>query len=206
MHPGNLEEDVNKQEETILARCWTELFPLEPIPKVLSQPCCAQFAISKDRIRSLPLARYVFFRDWVLKTPLSDYISGRVWEYVWQFVFTGQHVVCPAEHVCYCDGYGVCFGGEKEYRAYYHRLSQIGSLEEELREWQEMKEVFEQASSEERESLTNPETGLDLELEGMIKGLRTWCDQRKEEAMQHGDVAINRALEAGREWTDGDGF
>ena len=180
MHPGNLEEDVNKQEETILARSWSEIFPLDPIPKVLAQPCCAQFAISKDRIRSLPLARYVFFRDWLLRTPLSDYISGRVWEYLWQYIFTGEHVVCPAEHVCYCDGYGVCFGGEKEYRAYYHRARELGELEEELNRWNEKQDAFSNASAEEQEGLLHPEAGLDLELAGKIKALRAWCDERKE--------------------------
>ena len=83
------------------------------MPKVLAQPCCAQFAISKGRILSIPLKRFIAYRDWLLRTPLSDYISGRVWEYIWQFVFTGNHTVCPMMHICYCDGYGFCFGGEK---------------------------------------------------------------------------------------------
>jgi hypothetical protein len=214
MHPGTLEEDINKQEETMVAKSWSEIFPLDPMPNVLAQPCCAQFAISKDRIRSIPLARFVFYRDWLLRTNLSDYISGRVWEYVWQFVFTGKNVVCPKENVCYCDGFGVCLGGEDEYNAYYTGCSEIRSLEEELEDWRrrdmEIKLLTEGDMSEERNGLgveiQKPEVGKDLELEGRINGLKAWCAQKRQKAKEYGDVAANRAKEAGREWKDGDGF
>jgi hypothetical protein len=210
MHPGTIEEDVNKKEETQLAQSWAELFPLDPIPSVLAQPCCAQFAISRSRIRSLPLARYVFFRDWLLRTSLSDYISGRVWEYVWQFVFTGKNVVCPKEHVCYCDGFGVCFGGEEEYDAYYRKNEERVGLEKELNKWREdgerIRQLQEEGKIDEAREIEEPEVGRDLELEGRIKGLQAWCDERTQRAKEHGDVAMHRAAEAGREWRDGDGF
>jgi hypothetical protein len=210
MHPGTVEEDINKQEETMLARSWSELFPLDPIPNVLAQPCCAQFAISKDRIRSLPLARYVFYRDWLLRTSLSDYLSGRVWEYVWQFVFTGQIVVCPKEHVCYCDGFGVCFGGEAEYEHYYERQRERGRLEDELKIWNEQKIIWEETTPEQRDQMAErpeqPEVGKDIELRGRISALNAWLEEKREKAKQHGDVAMNRAQEAGRPWEDGDGF
>jgi hypothetical protein len=119
IHPGAIEEDMNKQEESLMARSWTELFPDNPIPQVLAQPCCGQFAVSRNRIRSLPLARYVFYRDWLLRTNLSDYSSGRIWEYIWQFVFTRHNVVCPKEHIYYYDGFGVCFGSEEAYEEYW---------------------------------------------------------------------------------------
>jgi hypothetical protein len=210
MHPGTIEEDANKQEETMLAKCWTKLFPLDPSPQVLAQPCCAQFAISRDRIRSLPLARYVYYRDWLLRTSLSDFISGRVWEYVWQFVFTGQNVICPKEHVCYCDGFGVCFGGEDEYDAFYKKKREKDALEDELRKWREederIRHLREEGMEEELKSTSVPEVGMNLELEGRIRGLQAWCDKRKQLAKEHGDVAMNRAKEAGRTWQDGDGF
>jgi hypothetical protein len=210
MHPGTVEEDINKQEETMLARSWSELFPLDPIPSVLAQPCCAQFAISKDRIRSLPLARYVFYRDWLLRTSLSDYLSGRVWEYIWQFVFTGQIVVCPKEHVCYCDGFGVCFGGEAEYEHYYERHGERGRLEDELRIWNEQKTIWEETTPEQRDQMAErpeqPEVGKDIELQGRMSALDAWLEEKREKAKQHGDVAMNRAQEAGRPWKDGDGF
>jgi hypothetical protein len=210
MHPGTVEEDINKKEESILGTVWSELFPLDPIPSVLAQPCCAQFAISGDRIRSLPLARYVFFRDWLLGTALSDYISGRVWEYIWQFVFTGNNVLCPREHICYCDGFGICFGGEEEYAAYWRMNGQKVTLEEELSNWRKDSEriqsLGEEGKSDEAGEIKEPEIGRDLELETRIKRLQAWCDKEKQRAKEHGDVAMNRAVEAGREWRDGDGF
>lgn len=157
----------------------------------------------------MPLARYVQYRDWLLRTPLSDYISGRVWEYIWQFVFTGENVVCPKEHVCYCDGFGVCFGGEDEYNDYYVKFREKEDLEEELKKWKEINEepakLREKGNIEIEEDLTS-EARVDFELEGKIKELQAWCDERKQLAKEHGDVAMNRALEAGRPWEDGDGF
>lgn len=209
MHPGTVQEDINKQEETMLARSWSEIFPLDPIPNVLAQPCCAQFAISKDRIRSLPLARYVFYRDWLLRTSLSDYLSGRVWEYIWQFVFTGKNVVCPKEHICYCDGFGVCFGGEEQYKKYYERHDERVRLEDELRIWNEQNSKWLSTPENERDLLDNPEppeVGKNIELQGRISALTAWCDNKRQAAKEHGDVAMHRAKEAGRVWVDGDGF
>ena len=87
---NSTEELMGKQEETYLAKSWRELFPLQPQPPYLAQPCCAQFAVSSERILSIPRSRYSFYRDWMMKTPLTDYVSGRIMEYSWQYIFTGQ--------------------------------------------------------------------------------------------------------------------
>ena len=47
---------VNKPEIDIFRRSWEELFPGEEVPKVVSQPCCAQLALSRERIRALHLS------------------------------------------------------------------------------------------------------------------------------------------------------
>ncbi|KAA8568387.1 hypothetical protein EYC84_007421 [Monilinia fructicola] len=210
MHPGTVEEDGNKQEQTIMARAWMELFPLEPVPNVLAQPCCAQFAVSKDRIRALPLARYIFYRDWLLRTELSDFISGRVWEYIWQFVFSGQTTLCPKEHICYCDGYGICFGGEMEYQAYLDNQTEKDYLNIQIDEWnirnEEMENLINDGKQEEVETLEKPDPAVKEKLEKEVDEIQQWLEIAKEEAMQRGDVASNRAKEVGREWKDGDGF
>lgn len=112
LHPTNKQETLTRQEEMMASKCWAELFPLEAPPLFLAQACCAQFALSKERILSIPLSRFIYHRDWVLTTPLSDYISGRIWEYLWHFLFTGSSSYCPTEHRCYCETYGICFPGE----------------------------------------------------------------------------------------------
>ncbi|KAI9738128.1 MAG: hypothetical protein M1818_005557 [Claussenomyces sp. TS43310] len=210
MHPGTVKEDINKQEEQMLAKSWVQLFPLDPVPSVLAQPCCAQFAVSADRIRTLPKARYVFYRDWLLRTPLSDYISGRVWEYLWQYVFTGQNVVCPETHICYCDGYGICFGGKEEYETWWQKSMDIAHYDEELRQWHEDDDAIKNAQGEgrvdENKELQIPEYGRDVELEQILDELNEWVSFEKRKAQERGDIAMNRAKEAGRPWRDGDGF
>jgi len=210
MHPGNVEEDINKQEEVMLAKAWSELFPLDPVPDILAQPCCAQFALSRERIQNLPLARYVFYRDWLLRTELSDYISGRVWEYLWQFVFTGNTIVCPAENICYCDGFGVCFGSELNYSEFMTRRGEVERLEEELSEWYNrmdtVRDFLKDDKLNEAAEIGMPEAGKDIELAAQIRDTKEWVEKRLQEAKEHGNVAMNRAIEAGRPWQDGDGF
>ena len=123
---------MEKQEQVYLSRVWKELFPGEDVPATLGAPCCAQYAVSKERIRAVPLARFVFVRDWLLKTPLTDYISGRLWEYLWHYLFTGEHVKCPLEHVCLCDGYGICFGGEEGYGTFRQLKVSKEALQQEM--------------------------------------------------------------------------
>lgn len=51
-----------------------------------------------------------------------------------------------------------------------------------------------------------PEPGKDTELSENIEANLAWCDLKKKEAKERGDMALYRAFEAGREWNDGDGF
>lgn len=210
MHPGALEENASKQEEIMLARAWGEIFPDDPIPSVLAQPCCAQFAVSRDRILAIPKARFVFYRDWILRTELSDYISGRVWEYLWHVVFTGENIMCAKENVCYCDGYGICFGGEEEYANFRNIGAQKGALDQELGKWLEDAQAIEVARITgpltEDLRLTIPEPGKDIELREQIWDLERQLNELKDKADERGTDPRLRALEAGREWKEGDGF
>ncbi|EEQ34508.1 hypothetical protein McanMca71_002513 [Microsporum canis] len=124
IHPTTGGDDLGSiPEAAVIGKSWLELFPGTSLPKVLSQPCCAQFAVSADRIRRIPRETYIFYRDWLLETPLSDSLSGRVWEYIWQYIFAGAEELCPEDHVCYCEGYGVCFKGKSEFDYYYEMWS-----------------------------------------------------------------------------------
>jgi hypothetical protein len=103
-----------KEEQYLTSEMWRQLHPSEPIPQALSQPCCAQFAVSGQRIRARPLANYIQYREWLLNTALSHEFSGRILEYNWQYIFTGQGEFCPPQHECYCDSFGICFGGTND--------------------------------------------------------------------------------------------
>lgn len=200
MHPGSTEQNINKQEQTQLARSWTELFPSDPVPQTLAQPCCAQFAVSRDRILSLPKGQYVYYRDWLLSTPLNDFISGRVWEYLWHFVFTGQNVHCPKEHVCYCDGFGVCFGGEEQYDEWWSKMYEKRALDERLKVSQDNQDRLKQ---EKELGTTGKEEILEpsqkKELVEKIAVMEEWLDSKLREAKEKGNHPENRAKEAGVE-------
>jgi hypothetical protein len=178
---------LNIPEAVVIGKAWLELFPdATAPPKVLSQPCCAQFAVSKDKIQMIPLSQYVFYRDWLLHTPLEDKLSGRVWEYTWQYIFGGVEEFCPMESVCYCDGYGVCFEGEAEYQQWFALRKRSRALQEEL----------------------HIGTGQSNEVELMseIGHIALDLQNRKNNAFERGKDPQIRALMAGRPWKDGDGF
>ncbi|KAK2804806.1 hypothetical protein FQN51_001448 [Onygenales sp. PD_10] len=211
MHPGKLEVDPGKQEETMLARSWSQLFPRTDIPQVLAQPCCAQFAVSRDRILANPKSRYVFYRDWLLRTELSDYISGRVWEYLWHVVFTGKNVFCPEQHICYCDGFGLCFGGPKGMDAYFGLTYQTRDQQRDLDDWRKKAKAIEDAGKEgkppeEIAKMEAPEPGKDKWYESEIKAKKARLKEMVAEAKKRGESPQIRAEEAGRLWKEGDGF
>ncbi|OAX81215.1 hypothetical protein ACJ72_04441 [Emergomyces africanus] len=211
LHPRKQEADPGKQEEIILAKAWTELFPRVEVPTVLAQACCAQFAISRERARVIPKSRYIFYRDWILRTELSDYISGRVWEYLWQVVFTGQSVFCPEQHACYCDGYGLCFGGVKGIDQYFGLIYQRRDQQRALKKWQELAKAIEDAekegkSAEEIEKMERPEAGKDRVMEREIEDKKRRLEIMVATAKEKGNDPRIRAEEAGRPWKEGDGF
>lgn len=146
IRPIGAQNDTSKLEESLMAVAFGQIFggdapkSAPPVPQVLGAPCCAQFAVSRDRIRARPLAHYVAIRAWLLRTELPSSLSGRVFEHLWHYIFAapdGNHtesIDCPAEHVCYCDGYGVCFGGEPAYRAHMALGRETVELEKHLKE------------------------------------------------------------------------
>lgn len=201
LHPDSRDENLSKQEEAVLLDSWNELFPSRPLPVTLSQPCCAQFALSRQRIHSIPLSQFTFFRDWILRTPLSDYISGRIWEYSWQYLFTNQSVFCPAEHLCYCDAFGVCFGGATEYSNYENMRRTKVDYEarmDELRR-QEVLTFMPGQHSSNASPFTRVST-MYSHLQGQAKALDRELAARKKDAIQRGNDPRQRAAECGRQW------
>ena len=86
---------------------WREIFGASrAVPEEVGTACCAQFAVTGARIRRRPRSDYVGFRRWLLKTPLEDGVSGRVFEYLWHIIFADQEVLCPEPWRCRCELYG----------------------------------------------------------------------------------------------------
>lgn len=114
-HTPAEEKDQSKEEEVLVQEAWRELWPGEKMPDFLAQACCSQFAVSRERIVAQPKGEYERLRDWLLRTKLRDSMSGRIFEYVWQWIWKGESAYCPSAEECYCDGFGVCFENSGEF-------------------------------------------------------------------------------------------
>lgn len=195
LHPGNAQESLDKQEEVVLSKSWSELFPSDPLPAALGQACCAQFALSKERVLSIPLSRFLYYRDWIMRTPLSDYISGRIWEYSWQFLFTGQSIYCPAEHTCYCGGFGICFGGASEFEQFEELRRKKQKVELELNELHDRRAMSRETTMGLQRS--NDSAIRDAFLSDQIQSLQQELASRKRNALERGLNPGIRAEECG---------
>jgi len=95
-------------------KLWDQIFPNRTHdPVYLAQPCCSQFALSRDKIREVPLAQYERLRDWLFETDISDGYAGRIMEYVWHYLWLDKDEHCPPIPECYCKGFGLCLEPEK---------------------------------------------------------------------------------------------
>ena len=184
IHPSKPHRNKDHPEEPVIAAVWTQLFGDIPVPSTLAQPCCGQFAASRDRLRSIPRTHYVYFRDWLINTRYADDQSGRVWEYLWQFILIGVTEHCPAESLCYCDGFGVCFGGVEEYNAYRGKKEEVKKLQN----------IVVQAKADDHanlvadEAYTGLNNGVNIEkLQKQISDGWDWLRKTEEEALERGN-------------------
>jgi hypothetical protein len=109
-----------KQEEPFAAAVMRENFGLKEaeVPRVLAGPCCSQFVATRDAIRRRTKAEYAHMRDWLTNTQINDYITGRVWERMWPYLFRREASDCPREVEGYCAMFGVCFENADLYSVY----------------------------------------------------------------------------------------
>lgn len=174
---------VKKPEEQHFSfELWAQLFPGHRAPPVLSQPCCAQFAVSRERVRDNPKTFYEHLRQWLLETRLEDADSGRVFEYMWQYIFARNPEHCPAPHSCYCDGYGICFGSGAKLDDWLKKLRTREIADDELREAEEQ----------------HREAGVIGEIRGRVARLNRELEAEKMEAYKRGEDEQNRAVERER--------
>lgn len=104
-----------KAEEQFMKQAFLDNFPGDPVPQILSQPCCSQFAATREAIRSIPCSQYKLHMDWLQDTLLESAISGRVWEHFWQWMFLKKAIDCPVEYKALCRYYHICFEGEEDW-------------------------------------------------------------------------------------------
>ncbi|KAL1838041.1 hypothetical protein VTJ49DRAFT_3114 [Mycothermus thermophilus] len=92
----------------VYKHAFEELMPGVRVPENVGVSCCSQLAVSHEAIRSWPKDDYVRWRKWLLKTPMSDDLSGRVFKYMWHIIFGKEVLLYPSAPQCYCDLYGLC--------------------------------------------------------------------------------------------------
>ncbi|KAI1778065.1 hypothetical protein F4818DRAFT_284487 [Hypoxylon cercidicola] len=108
--------DASKTEEPYMYKAFRENFNTAQVPEILAGPCCSQFAATRNAIRRHPRSQYRSNMDWLILTDWTDYISGRVWEHMWAWLFMGEAVDCAVEWRSYCRMYHICFGAESRNR------------------------------------------------------------------------------------------
>jgi hypothetical protein len=119
-----------KAEEPFMKEAFKQNFPKDNVPPILSQPCCSQFAVTKEAIRSVPREQYKLQMDWLRDAPFESEISGRIWEHFWQWSFLRKAVDCPAEHKALCRAYHICFESEEDWWSWKeHEASRRSLLE-----------------------------------------------------------------------------
>jgi hypothetical protein len=82
----------HKQCEVAIAGNWRQLFPDNSLPETFASQCCAQFAVTRQKILRRPKSDYERMRWWLVDTLLEDDVSGRVFEKLWAYIFTGESV------------------------------------------------------------------------------------------------------------------
>ncbi|KAH8885941.1 hypothetical protein GQ53DRAFT_785132 [Thozetella sp. PMI_491] len=102
-------KESEKQEEPFMREAFQANFGPVNVPEILAGPCCSQFAVTREAVRRNPKDQYKRSMDWLVQTGWTDYIAGRTWEHMFQWLFTGLPTDCPIEWKAYCRMYHICF-------------------------------------------------------------------------------------------------
>ncbi|KAK2845238.1 hypothetical protein FQN49_005917 [Arthroderma sp. PD_2] len=91
LNPLNPTEiDIREQNERAkLPEIYMDLFNVtrNNVPEHIGGVCCAQFAVTRERIRARPREDYIRMRNWALESGFTSFGIGWVFEQVWHVVF-----------------------------------------------------------------------------------------------------------------------
>ena len=102
--------------------------------------------------------------------------------------------------VCYCDGYGICFGDAEKFDYYFELEYHLDSYRKELNAT-----MAKQIPADE-DKMPHDQHGRTAWLNTEIERIEGDMKMRKTDAFEKGTNAAQRAREAGRIWIEGDGF
>lgn len=88
---GSIEKGQDEWDKKYnwLSDNWNDLFGnyLE-LPEKMTFYSCAQFAIHKNNILQHPIEFWIKLYNWCESTTLDNYISSRIFEYCWYYIFS----------------------------------------------------------------------------------------------------------------------
>ncbi|KAK6500295.1 hypothetical protein TWF481_010639 [Arthrobotrys musiformis] len=91
-------------------KLWGHMYGNDEYPESVGVACCAQFAVTREKIHERPKDYYEKLMDWLLTTDEED--AGRVFEYFWHMVFGMPAAHCGKNyHSCICETYDCTVGG-----------------------------------------------------------------------------------------------
>lgn len=71
-----------------LLQNWHIFHGILPFPKKLMFYSGAQFVVHEDLITQYPKQFWKYLYDWVQNTHLSNFVTSRIFEYTWHYIFT----------------------------------------------------------------------------------------------------------------------
>ncbi|KAF2487715.1 hypothetical protein BDY17DRAFT_289563 [Neohortaea acidophila] len=186
---------------------WESLFPNDPVPEVLAQHCCGQFAISRHRALQVPREEFIRLRQWMFDTKMNLGITGQFWEYLWHFIFTGKNIYCPDQHVCYCDGFGICFEDDAEFNRVNNLLLGVDKLYAEVKLSREQVRAMEDIEdTEPREQVADSALARQDRMTAVMQDMSADVWSTVAKARSRGRDPRIRAERSKRRWEEGDGF
>ncbi|KAJ5688792.1 hypothetical protein N7462_003184 [Penicillium macrosclerotiorum] len=112
-------DDVQHPTAVAFPDSFMELLPGTELPETIGIPCCSQFAVSREAVHAHDRDTYIHMQQWLLNTPLTSDVSGRVFEYVWHILFGQSAQHCPDMRECYCRTYGYCDMSDEAVQTYW---------------------------------------------------------------------------------------
>ncbi|KAF3906773.1 hypothetical protein AA313_de0206249 [Arthrobotrys entomopaga] len=106
--PGELHPNRTSFKDDALEPDWKKLWEYTygntSYPATVGVACCAQFAVTRDKVREKPKEFYQKLMNWILTTDSDD--PGRIFEYFWHIMFGMPFVHCEADYqACICRTY-----------------------------------------------------------------------------------------------------
>lgn len=88
-----ISSDQNIKEYNWLKENWKDLFNDNlNFPDSFGHYSCAQFVVHKDMILSNSIDFYKHCHSFILNTNLDNYITSRLFEYTWHYIFTKNNI------------------------------------------------------------------------------------------------------------------